>query len=127
MRNFALQSQLLIIGVGIGIGLTACQLAPTRPSSTAANSPSPSEISLPRPSPIANPQQSGQPYPNEVVSNFMAGCTGAKVTASACKCTITRLQQTYSYDEFTQINQEMGQGKPAPKSFEEIVAACKQA
>lgn len=116
------------------VGLSGChgpQASTPSPAVPAASvspnvNPSPANptASLPPPS---NPTQAGQPFPNQLVQDFMGGCTAAGVSAAACRCTITQIQQTYSYNQFTEINQAMGRGIPAPESFSKIVASCKQA
>jgi hypothetical protein len=102
----------------------AASMSPTVRPSSSNPSPANSTASLPSP---PNPTQAGQPFPNQLVQDFIGGCTAAGVSAAACRCTITQIQQTYSYDQFTEINQAMGRGIPAPESFSKIVASCKQA
>jgi hypothetical protein len=120
---------LILLGVTLA-GLNACTprpraQAPTapRPNNPVNNNPSPT-IS---PTAPAVPNRPGQPFPNQLVQDFVAGCTQAGVSASACRCTITRVQQTYSFEQFNEINQAMGRGAAPPASFTQIVDACKQA
>jgi hypothetical protein len=118
--------------------LTSCNVQhSSTPSPTVSNpitspgnpSPSPS----PGASPVGSspsgpsPNRAGQPFPNQLVQDFIGGCTSAGVSAAACRCTITQIQQTYSYEQFNEINQAMGRGIPAPEGFSKIVATCKQA
>jgi hypothetical protein len=114
---------LVLAGVAL-TGLTACTPRQAQvPATPNPNRPSPA-IS---PAAPAVPNRPGQPFPNQLVQDFVAGCTQAGVSVSACRCTITRVQQTYSFEQFNEINQAMGRGAPPPESFTQIVDACKQA
>ena len=68
----------------------------------------------------------GDGYPQEVVDNFMESCT-AQVGASRsyCRCSIDRLQESMSYDEFQDVEAEITAGSEnLPEELQEAVDTC---
>ncbi|MBD1842882.1 hypothetical protein H6F89_05545 [Cyanobacteria bacterium FACHB-63] len=76
--------------------------------------------------------QNTTPYPAEAVEVFTTTCVeqGDSKTISSekmrqiCTCSIEGLQKIYSFEQFTQIGNSIGQGKPAPTELNSIVQAC---
>lgn len=76
--------------------------------------------------------QNTTPYPAEAVEVFTKTCVeqGDSKTISSeamrqiCSCSIEGLQKIYSFEQFTQIGNNIGQGKPAPTELNSIVQAC---
>ncbi|MBD2081432.1 hypothetical protein [Leptolyngbya sp. FACHB-17] len=76
--------------------------------------------------------QNTTPYPAEAVEVFTKTCVeqGDSKTISSeamrqiCTCSIEELQKTYSFEQFTQIGNSIGQGKAAPEELNSIVQAC---
>lgn len=76
--------------------------------------------------------QNTTPYPAEAVEVFTKTCVeqGDSKTISPeamqqiCTCSIEEIQQTYSFEQFTEIGTGLGQGKAAPAELNSIVQAC---
>lgn len=72
------------------------------------------------------------PYPTEAVNVFTKTCVSqgdpskvpTQVMQEICTCNIREIQKTYSFEEFTTIGTELGEGKPAPAGFKEMVEGC---
>jgi NaMN:DMB phosphoribosyltransferase len=105
--------------IATGIVLTAISLLPQfTPVATAQSELIyQSERAVPRP-PI-------DPYPTEVVTNFVNACTessGGQTTA--CTCSIQRIQAEYTLAEFARIEKYMADGLQPPPKFVEIIQDC---
>lgn len=61
------------------------------------------------------------PYPPDLVENFMAGCQ-QRSSKSVCECALGRIQRRWTADEFTQLDQTLGDEGAA--QIAETVAAC---
>ncbi len=61
------------------------------------------------------------PYPPDLVENFMAGCR-QRSSESICKCALERIQRRWTADEFRQLDETFGE--PAAAQIAETVAAC---
>jgi hypothetical protein len=72
------------------------------------------------------------PYPAEIVSAMTEECaTSASKLPKAlatklCGCMMTGFQNRYSINEFKEIGLGLTQGKPMPKSMEEVITTCTQ-
>ncbi|BAU14518.1 hypothetical protein LEP3755_50660 [Leptolyngbya sp. NIES-3755] len=72
------------------------------------------------------------PYPAEAVQIFTDTCVSQgtqgrippDVMREICSCNIREIQKTYTFEEFTQIGTALGEGKPAPAGFKEMVEDC---
>ena len=63
------------------------------------------------------------PYPQELVDNFMTGCR-QRSSASICECALNRIQRRWTADEFQKLDQTLGDGDAAAAQIAETVAAC---
>lgn len=61
------------------------------------------------------------PYPPELVDNFMTGCR-QRSSASICECALGRIQRRWTADEFQQLDKTLGEAAAA--QIAETVAAC---
>ncbi|MBW4439624.1 MAG: hypothetical protein KME10_00030 [Plectolyngbya sp. WJT66-NPBG17] len=72
------------------------------------------------------------PYPAEAVDIFTKTCVAqgdskkvpTEVMEQICTCNIREIEKTYSFEEFTTIGTDLGEGKPAPAGFKEMVEGC---
>lgn len=62
------------------------------------------------------------PYPDEVVQNFLAACR-ANASAGVCDCAIDRIQRRFTLDEFKAFEVRMAQGE-TPKELVDSVTEC---
>ena len=49
-------------------------------------------------------------YPYEIESNFVSGCTTNGGTSDSCQCVFDYIADRVSYERFTEIESEIGQG-----------------
>ncbi|MEE3719104.1 hypothetical protein V2H45_20375 [Tumidithrix elongata RA019] len=110
--------------------------APTAsPSATPTTSPSAAPTASPSATPTTSPsatpkgeENTSKPkndYGEAFVKSYMDSCvesSGGKV--DYCKCTINKIQDKYTLDEFVKMSQELTPGKEPPPKFMEIVQAC---
>jgi len=61
------------------------------------------------------------PYPPELIENFMAGCR-RRSSESICECALGRIQRRWTADEFRQLDETLGDAAAA--QIAETVAAC---
>lgn len=61
------------------------------------------------------------PYPADLVENFMAGCQ-RRSSESICECALRRIQRRWTADEFKQLDETLGDAAAA--QIAETVAAC---
>lgn len=61
------------------------------------------------------------PYPAELVENFMAGCR-QRSSESICECALGRIQRKWTADEFRQLDATLGDAAAA--QIADTVAAC---
>jgi hypothetical protein len=98
--------------------------APASPANTTTDSAA---------SPATSPAATTNAYPEAEITAYMTSCTQSAQNSGAtaeqaqqyCRCTIDKIQQQYTYDEFVKVVQEMqaaGGNFPAP--IQEIIASC---
>ena len=61
------------------------------------------------------------PYPAELVENFMAGCQ-RRSSQSICECALSRIQRKWTADEFKQLDATLGDAAAA--QIADTVSAC---
>lgn len=61
------------------------------------------------------------PYPEDLVTNFMTGCK-RRANESVCECALGRIQRRWTADEFRQLDETLGDAAAA--QIAETVAAC---
>ena len=66
-----------------------------------------------------------QPYPPEVIKNFMKGCQ-YKGKKEDCTCTIKAIQAKYTFAEFKKIDEDARVNRTAPKDIQAIYQSCRQ-
>jgi len=62
------------------------------------------------------------PWPPEVVDNFMRGCRDRTADAQ-CRCALERLQQRFTLEEFSRMERELA-GGTVPKPLADAVSGC---
>ena len=63
------------------------------------------------------------PYPQDVVDNFVASCRSQRADERICRCAIDRIQRRYSLDEFRAFEARMAQGEVV-KELMDTVTDC---
>ena len=63
------------------------------------------------------------PYPQELIDNFMTGCR-QRSKAAVCECALGRIQRRWTAEEFQQLDTTLGDGDTAAAQIAETVAAC---
>ncbi|MEQ9670799.1 hypothetical protein [Coleofasciculus sp. G2-EDA-02] len=86
-------------------------------------------VSAPRGSsqtPDMTPQEPTNAYPPEIVQIYLENCVGDRPEEirAFCTCTIEKIQETYTLDEFIEIGQELQDGQPEPEEFRQIITSC---
>jgi hypothetical protein len=100
---------------------------PATPASPAASTPS----SDAAPSPTTKSSESASTdkaaYPEEVVQNFMDSCMKSGGNQAQCSCSINKIQERYSFDEFKQVEAEIQRTNELPSGMVEILESCRSA
>jgi hypothetical protein len=63
-------------------------------------------------------------YPQEVADEFLKSCQGAGSDAKLCSCLFDRIQDKYSFEEFTVMELKLSNGEP-PEEFVQFVGSAK--
>lgn len=63
-------------------------------------------------------------YPQQVVDEFLKSCKSAGSDAKFCACLLDRIQEKYSFEEFTVIELKLTSGSP-PEEFVEFTGRAK--
>ena len=58
-------------------------------------------------------------YPQEVADEFVKSCVGAGSNAKFCSCMLGKIQEKYSFEEFSVIESKINAGTP-PEDFVEF-------
>jgi hypothetical protein len=67
-------------------------------------------------------------YPQEVVDNFMEGCTSQPgATESYCRCSIDRIQKEVSFDEFRELEEGLTDASEFPERLVDAISECVEA
>jgi hypothetical protein len=76
-------------------------------------------------------QTTPTPYPDTVVTGFIETCVqqgsqqvSPEVMQKVCTCSISEIQNQYTYDEFLEIDKALSQGKELPPEVTQIVQSC---
>ncbi len=72
------------------------------------------------------------PYPASARDSFISECALSAIDSGAtdiqaeeyCLCALTEIERVYTFEEFSVIDAQIGQGQPAPAAFERIAAFC---
>jgi hypothetical protein len=62
-------------------------------------------------------------YPDEVRENFMSSCTSTGGSESQCTCAWDEIVATFSFEEFTEIENELSQGRGG-EELQPIIEKC---
>jgi len=65
------------------------------------------------------------PYPAEMVENFVASCR-TRTDETVCRCSIDRIQRRYSVDEFKAFEARMSSGRVAPELLDTVAECVKR-
>jgi hypothetical protein len=64
-------------------------------------------------------------FPEQVVRNFMNSCVAQPgATEAACQCTIDRLQETMTLEEFIEVDRDIREGAEPPAALVAAAAEC---
>ena len=66
---------------------------------------------------------SNEPYPAELIDNFMASCREAGGTTAYCACAIDHIQGELSLDEFIQAEARTALGSPSDRLIDVMADA----
>jgi hypothetical protein len=76
--------------------------------------------------PSSKPASSNSvPYPASVVQNFMNACTKSKGSQAYCSCTIDKIQNRYSLEEYSQLEVKMLVNKTLPEEILNFMGKCR--
>jgi hypothetical protein len=103
--------------------------AATTPPATTPATPSASPTPVASATPAATPTPGGKAktknvYDEVFVKSYMEGCVKSSNNAPYCECTITKIQDQYTLEEFIKITQSMTPGQEPPAEMMKIVTAC---
>lgn len=82
-----------------------------------------SSLALLPPTRLQAAETNKQPYPPEVVKNFMKGCE-FKGKKEDCTCTIKAIQSKYTFAEFKKIDEDARVSRTAPKDIQALYQSC---
>ena len=69
--------------------------------------------------------KAGEKYPAEVRNNFLTSCDEQpNAPRSVCECSLEKIEEKYSIDEFEKIDAAQKEGEPLPKDIQTIVEDC---
>lgn len=65
-------------------------------------------------------------YTPDFVSFYMGECVGSKGSEAQafCQCTIDKIQEKFSYQEFLTIGLEITGGQEPPEDFNKLIKSC---
>ena len=65
-------------------------------------------------------------YTPDFVNFYMEECVGSKGSEAQafCQCTIDKIQEKFSYQEFLSIGLEITGGKEPPEDFNKVIKSC---
>ncbi len=65
-------------------------------------------------------------YTPDFVNFYMGECVGSKGSEAQafCQCTIEKIKEKYSYQEFLSIGLEITGGKEPPEDFNKVIKSC---
>ena len=66
----------------------------------------------------------GNEYPPEVVENFLRAC-GSRASESACRCSLEKVQERYTADEYRALEAHIAATRQVPKELLDIIATCR--
>jgi hypothetical protein len=79
---------------------------------------------------LSSQQDSSHVYPEKAVKPFIAGCLDgmkekidSKVAGKICSCSMTKLQNKYTYSEFKKLSLTM-QNKAMPPELKDVYTSC---
>jgi hypothetical protein len=96
----------------------------------ATTSPSPSPVTSAPATPSVTPSTDGKAKPKNgwdeiYVKAFMDSCVKASNNVPYCECSINKVQEQFTPEEFAKISRSITPGKELPAEMMKIVTACK--
>ncbi|MCX5790235.1 MAG: hypothetical protein NTX64_17260 [Elusimicrobia bacterium] len=67
-----------------------------------------------------------EPWPADIVQNFMNACRAQGASSRICACVVKELQQRMTLKEYTESEAAMRMGQPGSKKILQAVAACRK-
>ena len=64
-------------------------------------------------------------YPAAVERNFLAGCKKQGGDRTTCKCTLRKVQERFSYDEFKKEDTAVAAGRTPSRKLTDAIAECR--
>lgn len=73
----------------------------------------------------ANAQEQ-QGYTDEFISNYINSCTNGRSSEirSICECTLRKIQEEYTFEEYKRTNAEVLASGKLPKPLADIIISC---
>ena len=69
--------------------------------------------------------KAGEPYPQEVRDNFLTSCDEQpNAPRSVCECSLEKIEEKYSIEEFERIDKAQREGEPLPNDIQTMVEDC---
>ena len=70
----------------------------------------------------------GDEFPDQVVQNFMTSCVAQPgATEATCQCTIDKIQETMTLEEFIRADRAVREGADLPAAVAAAVEECREA
>ncbi len=66
-----------------------------------------------------------QAYPASAERNFLQGCKKQGGTAALCRCTLSRVKETFSYEEFKAEDTAIAAGRTPSRKLTDALAECR--
>lgn len=66
----------------------------------------------------------GRKYPDEVKEQFLEECESSGGTKATCACSFEKVQETFTFKEYIQLDRDARAGKKPPKKMVAIVLMC---
>jgi septal ring-binding cell division protein DamX len=104
---------------------TPATTAPTTTPVTSAPATTPTAAAAPKTDDSKKPKNA---YDEKFVSSYMEGCVKASAgnpgNEAYCKCTINKIQDKYTLEEFIKITQSMKPGQEPPAEMVDVIKSC---
>ncbi len=66
----------------------------------------------------------GAAYPASARTQFVDSCTGSGGSTESCTCALEQIEQRYSFEEFSAIDEDVRNGGTLPSDIQDIITGC---
>ena len=123
-----LGSKVVLFTMLLSTALAACSRNAGNANSGNMNAgPTATNNAAPASSPVAGNTSSnsaGEPYPQQVADEFLKSCEEAGSESKFCRCVFDKVQERYSFEEFSVIESKLTAGNP-PDEFVEFTGRAR--